>query len=117
MTTLPGPRGTQALLAAKRLVDAPVDAVESLAAEHGRTFGVHIGPATIAIVGDRRDLVDAVVRGYRPNAVLTWGERYDSPLWDQREDGLAYVCRDFACKAPVSTTEDLLAQLEPGGAA
>ena len=65
----------------------------------------------VAIVGDRRDLVDAVLAGYRPNAVVAWGERYDSPLWEGREDGLAYVCRDFACKAPVSTVEDLLSQL------
>ena len=65
----------------------------------------------VAVVGDRRDLVDAVLRDHRPNAVVAWGQRYDSPLWDQREDGLAYVCRDFACRAPVSTVEDLLAQL------
>jgi uncharacterized protein YyaL (SSP411 family) len=65
----------------------------------------------VAVVGDRPDLVAAVTSSYRPNAVLAWGERYESPLWDQREDGLAYVCRDFACKAPVSTVEDLLAQL------
>ena len=65
----------------------------------------------VAIVGDRRDLVDAVLAGYRPNSVVAWGERYDSPLWEGREDGLAYVCRDFACRTPVSSVEDLLAQL------
>ena len=65
----------------------------------------------VAIVGERRDLVDAVLAGYRPNAVVAWGERYDSPLWEGREDGLAYVCRDFACQAPVSSAEDLLGQL------
>jgi uncharacterized protein YyaL (SSP411 family) len=65
----------------------------------------------IAVVGDRRDLVDAVVAGYHPNAVVAWGERYDSPLWEGREDGHAYVCRDFACRQPVTTAEDLLQQL------
>ena len=65
----------------------------------------------VAIVGDRRDLVDAVNRAYLPNAVLAWGEPYDSPLWEGRRDGLAYVCRNATCQAPVSTVEDLLAQL------
>ncbi len=69
------------------------------------------GVTEIAIVGDRADLVTAVHRRYLPNSVVAWGERYDSPLWDGREDGLAYVCRDFACQAPVATTENLLRQL------
>ncbi len=65
----------------------------------------------IAIVGDRRDLVEPVARRYSPRAVIAWGEPYESPLWEGRQDGLAYVCRDFACQAPVSTAEALLAQL------
>ncbi len=65
----------------------------------------------VAIVGDRQDLVDTFARGYHPGSVLAWGERYESPLWEGRQDGLAYVCRDFACRAPVATPEDLLAQL------
>ena len=35
-----------------------------------------------------------------PDVVLAWGERYDSPLWEGRRDGLAYVCEHFACQAP-----------------
>jgi uncharacterized protein YyaL (SSP411 family) len=69
------------------------------------------GIKEVAIVGDRRDLVDAVLAGYHPNAVVAWGERYESPLWEGRSDGLAYVCRDFACRAPVSTAAELLDQL------
>ena len=34
-------------------------------------------------------------RRWRPDAVLAWGERYDSPLWDGRTDGLAYVCQQL----------------------
>ena len=65
----------------------------------------------VAVVGDRPDLVDAVRRRYLPNAVLAWGERYESPLWEGRSDGLAYVCRDFACQAPVGDVDALSAQL------
>ena len=69
------------------------------------------GLTEVAVVGDRPDLVDAVHARYLPNAVLAWGERYESPLWEGRSDGMAYVCRNYACQAPVSTAEDLLAQL------
>jgi uncharacterized protein YyaL (SSP411 family) len=65
----------------------------------------------IAVVGDRPDLVAAVQRPYQPNAVLAWGEPYPSPLWEGRRDGLAYVCRNFACLAPVDSAADLLADL------
>ena len=70
------------------------------------------GPAEeIAVVGARPDLVEAVQRRFLPSAVLAWGEPYPSPLWEGRENGKAYVCEAFACKAPVDTVEDLLAQL------
>ena len=49
---------------------------------------------------------------YLPNAVLAWGEPYDSPLWDQRREGLAYVCRQYTCQAPQDTLEGLMAQLD-----
>ena len=66
--------------------------------------------------GDRPDLVAALAERYLPNAVLAWGEPYSSPLWEGRDDGpdhagRAYVCRNFACQAPVSEVEALLAQL------
>jgi uncharacterized protein YyaL (SSP411 family) len=65
----------------------------------------------VAVVGDRPDLVAAVQRAYRPNVVLAWGEPYDSPLWQGRTDGLAYVCERYACQAPQTTVDGLLAQL------
>jgi uncharacterized protein YyaL (SSP411 family) len=43
--------------------------------------------------------------------VVAWGERIDSPLWEGRVDGQAYVCRDFVCQAPQSTPEGLREQL------
>ena len=70
------------------------------------------GVTEVAVTGDRADLVAAYRSRYRPTAVLAWGERYPSPLWDGREDGFAYVCRDFACRAPVGTVDALLAELD-----
>jgi uncharacterized protein len=70
------------------------------------------GIAEVVVVGDRPDLVAAVQSRYLPNAVLAWGEPDDSPLWQDRSEGLAYVCRNYACQAPVSTAKDLLAQLD-----
>jgi hypothetical protein len=69
------------------------------------------GITEIVITGDRADLVDVVRSQWRPAAVLAWGERYDSPLWEGRRDGLAYVCRDYACQAPVDTADALTAAL------
>ncbi len=69
------------------------------------------GITEIAVVGDRADLVAAVHRSYLPNAVLAWGEPYDSPLWEDRKDGHAYVCRNYACLAPVDSVAALETQL------
>lgn len=71
----------------------------------------HTGMYEVVIVGDRPDLVAAVQATWQPNAVLAWGERFDSPLWEGRTDGNAYVCENFTCQIPVTTAEDLLTQL------
>jgi uncharacterized protein YyaL (SSP411 family) len=72
------------------------------------------GITEIAIAGDRPDLVEAAHRRYLPRAVLAWGEPYPSPLWEHRGDGMAYVCREYACLAPTSRVADLEAQLTAG---
>ena len=74
------------------------------------------GTTEIAVVGDRPDLVAAVAGRYLPNAVLAWGEPFDSPLWTGRDAGpdgagQAYVCRNFTCQAPVGSVDGLVAQL------
>ncbi len=77
-------------------------------------LAVHHGGVTeVVVAGDRPDLVAQVQRRYLPSAVLAWGERYDSPLWAGREDGRAYVCRDYACQLPAETVDELAAQLTP----
>jgi uncharacterized protein YyaL (SSP411 family) len=69
------------------------------------------GITEVAVVGDRPDLVQAVQTRYLPTAVLAWGEPYPSPLWEQREPGFAYVCRDYACQAPAADADTLLHDL------
>ena len=72
-----------------------------------------VGPsAEVVVVGDHVDLVAEVQRRFLPRAVFAWGEPYDSPLWDARADGVAYVCEGFACKQPATTAADLAHQLD-----
>ncbi|MFP5320321.1 MAG: thioredoxin domain-containing protein [Acidimicrobiia bacterium] len=92
-----------------------------LAVQAPTAFGVllaaldlhHSGATEVVVAGDRPDLVDVVRRRWLPTAVLAWGERFDSPLWEGRDDGRAYVCRHYACGLPATTPEELAAQL-PG---
>jgi uncharacterized protein len=73
------------------------------------------GITEVAVTGTRPDLVATVQGAYRPEVVLAWGERYDSPLWEGREGdgegGLAYVCRNWACQAPVAEPAALATSL------
>ena len=68
-------------------------------------------PQEVVVTGDRPDLVAAVHRRWLPGAVLAWGERTASPLWEGRADGLAYVCEAYACRRPVDDVAALEAQL------
>ncbi len=84
------------------------------------------GPVEIAVVGDpaapaTRELLAAVQRTYLPNRVLMLldprvpDRSPTSPLLAGREmiDGrpTAYVCREYACKLPVTTAGELSGQL------
>ncbi len=84
-------------------------------------------PREIAIIGDPRAadtqaLLNVVRDGYRPFQVVALGAPGRGvptvPLLDNRDpvDGqpTAYVCRDFACQAPVTEAEELRALLETG---
>ena len=83
-------------------------------------------PREIAIVGDpgsadTQALLKVVRNGYRPFQVVALGgpapDKPAVPLLRDRGllDGqaTAYVCRDFACQAPVKEPEKLQAQLAP----
>ncbi|MGI8661682.1 MAG: thioredoxin domain-containing protein [Acidimicrobiales bacterium] len=89
-----------------------------VAAEHPSAFGhllyaieLAAGSSEVAVVGDRPDLVAAVRASWRPTTVLAWGERYESPLWHGRADGMAYVCRHYACQRPATEPDELVRQL------
>jgi uncharacterized protein YyaL (SSP411 family) len=73
------------------------------------------GFTEVVVVGDRPDLLAAVQSQWLPDAVVAWGEPTDSPLWDDRQAGRAYVCRNYACQLPADGPEVLLSQLVAAG--
>ncbi|MFM9172203.1 MAG: thioredoxin domain-containing protein [Acidimicrobiaceae bacterium] len=68
---------------------------------------VNKGVTEIAITGDRPDLVESVKKSWLPTAVIAFGEPYESPLWQDRRPGFAYVCQNYVCSAPVTTVNQL----------
>jgi uncharacterized protein YyaL (SSP411 family) len=79
--------------------------------------GLVAGPVQIAVVGDDEQLARAAWVHRPPGAVVVCGEPDQQgvpllagrPLVDGRP--AAYVCRGMVCDLPVTTREDLLAQL------
>ena len=115
-----------ALTGEQRYRDRAVSVIEAMAPALGATpiaFAGMVGaadlarrgPTEIVVTGDRPDLLAAIRGRYLPAAVVAWGEAFDSPIWEGRTgpsaDGLAFVCHDYACRAPVSRVEDLADQL------
>jgi hypothetical protein len=92
----------------------PVAGAHPLAASHAITAcGLAGGGITeVVVAGDRPDLVDSVRRRFEPTAVVAWGERTGSPLWEGRDDGFAYVCRHYACREPAASPAALVTQLD-----
>src|SRR5690606_438409 len=92
-----------------------------LAVQHPTAFGNVLqaidlavrGTTEFVVAGDRPDLLAEVRRRLLPGAVVAWGERYASPLWEGREDGRAYVCRSSTCRLPATAPHELAAQLRP----
>ena len=95
-------------LLATVVAQAPTAFGNALAAVHMRRSGIK----EILITGERHDLVAIAQAQWLPNAVVAWGERYESPLWVDRPDGFAYVCENFACRLPVNTAADLQSLLK-----
>ena len=80
---------------------APTAFGNLLSAAHLR----HRGVVEVAITGNRPDLVAQLHAQWLPTVVSAWGERYDSPIWHDRKDDLAYVCRQYTCMAPAHDTK------------
>jgi uncharacterized protein YyaL (SSP411 family) len=105
--------------------EAIVRLLGEVAARHPTAFAhllvavelLQAGTTEIVVTGDRPDLVREVHRRWLPDAVLAWGDRGDSPLWEGRaetgSDGRAYVCRGYVCEAPATTPAELASRLTP----
>jgi len=70
------------------------------------------GRQEIVVTGERPDLLAEVRRRWLPDSVVAWGESDGSPLFADRPDGSAFVCRGFTCAAPAGDVATLAAQLE-----
>jgi uncharacterized protein len=98
------------LLVARSIPQAPSAFSQSLMAIALRTEG----STEVVVTGDRPDLVAAAQRQWLPHGVLAWGEEYDSPLWEGRPPGLAFVCHDHVCQLPAASADVMLTQLSGG---
>ncbi len=117
---------------------AALEAHGELVAKHPRAFASTLAawlrvaepPVEVAIVGDPSTagfdaLVRALGRTYLPNAIVALHDvrrgpaPTDLPLLAGKAAGtdgaLAYVCRDFACAAPVSNVEAFASMLAAAG--
>ena len=89
--------------------------VSKQVAQHPTGFGhllgaldiYHNGSTEVLITGNRSDLVEVVNSSLLPNVVLAWGESFSGPLWENRTGDQAWVCRNFECELPITSTEDL----------
>jgi uncharacterized protein YyaL (SSP411 family) len=73
-------------------------------------------PREIAVVGPPdAEVARAVLSGFEPNAVVAFGPSDDVPLLQGKGlvDGhpAVYVCENFACRAPITRTEEALPRL------
>ncbi|MDQ3851070.1 MAG: thioredoxin domain-containing protein [Actinomycetota bacterium] len=103
----------------------------AMAARHPRSFGhllqaldFHLAAVReVALVGPDTREMQRIVRGaFRPHVVLAGGDGTDAggvPLLEGRTpaDGAptAYVCERFACRAPITSSDELAAVLNAAG--
>lgn len=81
---------------------APSAFANLINAVHLQTAGV----TEIAITGSRPDLLKEFQKHWLPTAVIAWGEKYESPLWLDRPENLAFVCQNYTCAKPASTIDE-----------
>ncbi len=93
-----------------RAIIAGLPVAEHPAGFSHAAFVAHLfakGTTEVVIPGRNADLVDTYRSEWRPFSVIAWGDPYDSPLWEGRSEGHAYVCRNFVCNMPVSDPDGL----------
>jgi uncharacterized protein YyaL (SSP411 family) len=67
----------------------------------------HLGFTEVVIPDSHPSMLDVVYETWRPSLIVAHGERHSSPLWEGRDNGFAYVCRNYACSYPASTPAEL----------
>ena len=60
------------------------------------------GISEVVIPGNNATLRAVYDEQWRPHAVLAWGTPTESSLWLDRQEGMAYVCRQRTCQLPTS---------------
>ncbi len=72
---------------------------------------IDAGPLQLVVPGRATEFLEVVRGNYLPNLYLLYGQGGDSPLWRDRSEGYAYLCRGFECLVPATSPEELQAQL------
>ncbi len=73
------------------------------------------GSAELVIPGQTQELLDVARRTYLPNLFVLYGRPASGPAFEGREEGKAYLCRDYTCLSPASSAAELAAQIERVG--
>lgn len=95
-----------------RLLTRIMEAAPSAAGQSLAALDLALQGATeIVLVGDLPEMERAVDTRWLPRAVIARGQPYDSPLWEHRSPGLAYVCRQYTCAAPTTDVATLISLL------
>ncbi|MFM9132329.1 MAG: hypothetical protein ACKORY_06310, partial [Actinomycetota bacterium] len=69
------------------------------------------GATEVVIPGHQPGMLREYCSTWRPLAVVAHGAPMEGPLWEGREEGLAYVCSGYVCLAPAATPEELAERL------
>ena len=104
--------GDEVLIArAQACVDSSTEALikAPLALAHliGSIVQLQFGSLELVVGANVPELLETVRSRYLPDAVLLVGERTDSPLWEEKDDGFVYVCRGGVCLAPAADLDSL----------
>jgi len=94
-------------LLARITTSAPSAFGNLLASVHLR----HAGITEVALPGDQPAMLCELRKRWLPTIVLAWGERYDSPLWTDRNQNSAYVCKEYSCLKPATSPEEFVETL------
>ena len=66
----------------------------------------HNGISEVVLPGHRSEFIEVYREQWRPDSVLAWGNPTGSSLWEDRQEGFAYVCRQRTCQLPTSHPEE-----------